>query len=185
MVVKAAPMTVEAFEERLRQSDILHDKYELIDGEMVEKMPNLEHAFIDGLLIMLLGVFVREHNLGWVLPELRVKLPDDLFNARQPDIAFVRAGRGDFDAKVAFPVMPDLLIEIKSPTDTYVQMRRKALYYLDNGALLVWLIFPEKAQIEVHRADDVIRTLGRGDTLTGDELLPGFSVAVSEIFRLD
>jgi Uma2 family endonuclease len=60
-------------------------------------------------------------------------------------------------------------------------MRKKALYYLENGATLVWLVFPRKQEIEIHEADG-IRTLTIDDTLEGGDVLPGFSLALKTLF---
>jgi Uma2 family endonuclease len=109
-------------------------------------------------------------------------MPGDAHNARMPDIAFTSRDRALPVAKSdAVPQMPDLAIEIQSPDDSVLRMREKALYYLTNGGKLVWLVFPCKQQIEVHTADE-IRTLGINDTLNGGDVLPGFALAVKDIF---
>jgi Uma2 family endonuclease len=86
--------------------------------------------------------------------------------------------------KGAVPQMPDLAVEVKSPSNTYLQLREKAIYYLKNGARLVWLVFPERQQIEIHTHDAPITTLGIGDTLDGGEVLPGFAMSVADVFDL-
>jgi Uma2 family endonuclease len=78
--------------------------------------------------------------------------------------------------------MPDLCIEIQSPNDTPLSMREKALYYLKNGSRMVWLLFTRRRQVEVHTPDD-IQILSIDDTLDGGDVLPGFTLAVKDIFR--
>ena len=83
--------------------------------------------------------------------------------------------------KGAVPQMPDLAVEIKSPTDSTIELREKAIYYLKNGAQLVWLVYPEKQQVEVHTAESV-QTLDSGAILHGDPLLPDFRLPVKDVF---
>ncbi len=178
-------MTVQAFEARLLELDIEDRNFELIDGIMGEKaMPDWDHASISGYLTIILGYFILQQRLGRLVPELRINLPNDQFNSRQPDIVFVAATHGAFDGGAPLPIMPDLVVEVKSPRDTCAKMRLKANYYIDHGARLVWLVFPAKKTIEIYdAADDSIRTLTADDTLTNDALFPGFSVSVAKIFE--
>jgi Uma2 family endonuclease len=78
--------------------------------------------------------------------------------------------------------MPDLAIEIKSPSDTVRLMREKAAYYLATGARQVWLVYPAQRIVEVYNLEADVEILMVGDTLTGGKLLPGFSLPVVEVF---
>lgn len=78
--------------------------------------------------------------------------------------------------------MPDLAIEIKSPDDTYDQMREKADYYLKNGSKLVWLIYSEKRLAEVHSAKTGTDILTADDMLDGADVLPGFKMPLESVF---
>jgi Uma2 family endonuclease len=174
--------TVHNFETFIALPENADRLFELIDGEIVEKVPTEEHAILAALLSGEIYLYLKQHPIGRVGVEPRHKLPDDEHNARMPDIAFTRRERALPVAKSgAVPQMPDLAIEIQSPDDSALKMREKALYYLTNGGQLVWLLFPRKQQIEVHTADE-IRTLGIDDTLDGGEVLPDFTLALSVIF---
>ena len=81
--------------------------------------------------------------------------------------------------------MPDLVIEVKSPDDTYTSMRERAQYYLAHGAKVVWLLYPEKRLVEVYRQDADSELLTGDDTLNGGDVLPHFVLSVHEIFDLD
>lgn len=70
----------------------------------------------------------------------------------------------------------------KSPGNTYAELREKARYYLAHGSRMVWLVYPEKREIEVHTTEVI--PLQATDTLTGGEVLPGFSAPVADIFDL-
>jgi Uma2 family endonuclease len=80
--------------------------------------------------------------------------------------------------------MPDVVVEVKSPDDTYASMRERAAYYLEHGARLVWLIYPAKSLVEVYRQGADSDILTRADTLQGEAVLPGFAPSVQEIFAL-
>ena len=81
--------------------------------------------------------------------------------------------------------MPDLAIEIQSPSQSDAFMARKASYYLAHGSKLVWLVFPSRRVVEVHRRSHRVETFTEEGTLDGGEVLPGFKFDVSEIFRFD
>jgi Uma2 family endonuclease len=178
----SARLTYDQFEQFLMQPENADRHFELIDGEIVEKkMPTEEHGEVTGNIFGPLWVFNQQHKLGRVVVEVLYRHPGDPSNARQPDIAFTLNTTEPVVTKGAVPRMPDLAVEIKSPTDTYRDMREKAYYYLAHGTKRVWLVYPEKRQVEVIVNDD-FQLLGEADTLDGGDLLPGFALAVSAIF---
>ena len=79
--------------------------------------------------------------------------------------------------------MPDLAVEVKSPDDSYAEIREKATYYLNNGVKLVWLVYPDGRRVEVFAAGAEAVTLEAENTLTGGDVLPGFQTKVSAIFE--
>jgi Uma2 family endonuclease len=183
MVAQPKLYTVSEFEDFLGQPENRGRLFELINGEIIEKMPTEEH----GVIVMKLGarlvIYVEAHQLGRVASETRYQMPQDEHNGRLPDISF----RSNPDTPVVRqgPVMqmPDLAVEVKSPDDTYRELREKADYYLANGARMVWLIYPEKRLVEVHTPDD-FDLLNDSDTLDGGDVLPGFTLPVREIFQV-
>lgn len=174
-------ITQEAFERFLAQPQNSEGSFELINGEIVEKMPTQLHSLIVGFFITLLNLYRWQNPIIWVMPEIRVKLSGDTYNDRVPDIGVVlRAGRV-FDPHAPLNYMPDLIIEIQSPSQSDKFMSDKADYYLEKGARRVWLVYSRKRIIEVRTKDDR-RLLTDEDMLDGGDILPGFSVAVREIF---
>jgi len=174
--------TVQDFDAFIALPENADRLFELIDGEIVEKVPTEEHGFLASLLSGEIYIYLKQNPIGRVAVEPRHKLPEDEHNARMPDIAFTSSERAlPIVTSGAVPQMPDLAIEIQSPDDAVLKMREKALYYLTHGARLVWLIFPRKQQIEVHTADD-ISVMTVGDTLNGGDVLPGFNLPVKDIF---
>lgn len=180
-IASPSPLTVDEFEHFLRQPENQDGLFELINGEIVEKMPTEEHGEITTNIVVPLGGFVRQHNLGRVVVEVRYRIPRDQHNARQPDISFTSGHRPRVN-KGAVLHMPDLAIEIQSPDDSIKAMREKAAYYLANGTQLVWLVFPQKRYIEVYRPGEEMEILFGSDVLEGGDLLPGFTLSVTEVF---
>jgi len=157
--------------------------YELIHGEIVEKVPTEEHAKIAGIILGELYFCLKYHpeikaHLG---PEVRYRPEGDLYNDRLPDVS-VRLSDQPPVRRGAVPGMPNLAVEIKSPDDTYMSMRDKAEYYVQHGCTMVWLIYPEKRIVEVYQPDKDIDLLVAGDMLSGREVLPGFMLAVEVVF---
>jgi Uma2 family endonuclease len=79
------------------------------------------------------------------------------------------------------PRLPDLAVEVQSPRNTVKAMHDKAYYYLANGVKMVWLIFPRKQVVQTFTAEEH-DLLTIDDMLTGGDLLPGFAMAVRDVF---
>ncbi len=174
--------TVDEFERFIDLPENADRLFELIDGEIVEKLPTEEHSSAAGNIYVGLRAFVNPRKLGRVLFEVRHQLPNEDDNSRLPDVEFTRAERvKPLVARGAVPQLPDLAVEVKSPNDRYTTMRRKALYYLDNGVQLVWLVYPETRRIEVW-TNETSKTLDMGDVLNGGDVLPGFTMSVEDVF---
>lgn len=180
MTMEKQLLTITAFEDFLAANpDRL---YELINGEIVEKVVTQEHAKIAGILIGELYIYLKMHpevkaHMG---PEARFSPVDDDGNDRKPDVS-VHLTDAPPVKKGAVEGMPDLAVEIKSPTNTYLELREKARFYLDNGCKLVWLVYPEKGIIDVYQPKQDIQILTSEDTLDGSTILPGFSIPVKTI----
>ena len=80
--------------------------------------------------------------------------------------------------------MPDLVAEVISPNDTAYEVRAKTEEYLRAGVQIVWVIDPHAKQVDVHRADGSLQKLYEAEELSGEEVVPGFRLLVSELFRV-
>lgn len=78
--------------------------------------------------------------------------------------------------------MPDFAVEVKSRRKAYDQLREKARFYITNGTRLVWLVYPAKRIVEVYFADGSSELFQADDTLSGGEMLAGFSMRVDDVF---
>lgn len=156
--------------------------YELINGEIVEKMTTEEHGVITVNIASEIRFFMKSQTSlkGHVTVEASYRRRDDESNERRPDVAFRLS---DEDPKRSIiEQMPDLAVEVKSPNDSYKELRAKALFYLANGSHLVWLVYPEKKIVEVFEQGKDSELYKEDETLSGSPVLEGFQLAVREIF---
>jgi Uma2 family endonuclease len=183
MVTQDKLVTVNEFEAFLARPGNADRRFELIHGEIVEKMPTQEHAFIIHIIAGEIYVYLKTSPIGRGMVEARYGLPGDKHNDRMPDFSFVSDPTRQLVKKGSAPYMPDLAVEVKSPDDTYKRMREKAEYYITNGCRLVWLVYPEKRLVEVYRPNTDIEILTENDSLDGFDVLPEFTLPVRELFR--
>ncbi len=181
MAVEQRLYTVEEYEAFLERSENDERLFELINGEIVEKMPTQEHGVITLRFGAKILTFVEEHNLGHVGVEIRHRPANDQHNDRLPDISFTRDASKELVTKAAVLSMPDLVVEVQSPSDTWRKMREKARYYIAKGTRLVWLVFQQQRIVEVYAPDDEF-TATEYDILDGRDVLPGFKIAIRDIF---
>ncbi|MCB9455283.1 MAG: Uma2 family endonuclease [Anaerolineaceae bacterium] len=177
-------MTIAQYEAFLALPENANRRFELVFGEVIEKMPTQLHAYIIQMLSGFLFVFLRQNPLGYALIEARYRLPDDEENDLIPDLSFVVKGRGALVRSGAAPYMPDLAVEAQSEGQSERFMLDKALRYLANGTRMVWIIYSTRQIVEVLTPTDR-RLLTMDDMLTGGNVLPGFNVAVRDLFPLE
>ncbi len=178
-----ARVTRDAFEDFLERADNRDRRFELINGEIVEKVVSEEHGAIVAYLAAQILVFANAHDMGRTAVEPRHRPAGDSENDLIPDLAFTRYENAlPLVTKGAVPRMPDLVIEVKSFDDSYTEMRKKASIYIANGSRLVWLVYPAKRLIEIIRAGGDSDILTENDTLDGEDVLTGFSMPVRQLF---
>ena len=142
-------------------------RFELIDGVLFEMSgPGGTHGRIATKLARFLDEHAENNDLGIVTVETGYHPQDNRFTLLLPDVAFVSEVRAPKPFPEKFvPIMPDLAIEIYSPSNTFEELREKAQVYFRHGTKLVWIVIPAQRTIEVHRPQVEIKTLGPGDTL--------------------
>ncbi len=159
---------------------------ELIRGVLCETMPaGQRHGKIVARLVAALVNFAEAGGLGTVVAsDSGVWLERDPDTVREPDIAFTSVERLPLDEDVAgyAEVVPDLVVEIASPSDSRREVYDKAHMWLSHGVRLVWVVHPETRTVDVHRPDEAVATLGYEDALDGLDALPGFTCEVSAVF---
>jgi Uma2 family endonuclease len=159
---------------------------ELIKGEIIEQMPTGHlHGYLEFLIANLLFNFVRKHNLGRVIGgESGVYTSRNPDTVRGMDVAYISHGRFARASHTGFlDVAPELIVEIMSPNDRWIDIQEKLAEYFGIGVQIVWLIDPQMEQVHVYRSLDDVRRLTAENELTAPEILPGFSVPIAEIFE--
>lgn len=156
---------------------------ELIHGAIIAKVTSEEH----GRIVINIGAELRQWLRdtpgveGHYSTEASVRIPGDEVNERRPDVSFRRTSDA-LSTEASLSQMPDFIVDVKSPHNSYDFLREKARYYLANGARLVWLVYPRKRIVEVYVAEGASELYTEGDTLSGGDVLPGFALRVGALF---
>jgi Uma2 family endonuclease len=83
------------------------------------------------------------------------------------------------------PLCPDFVVELRSPSDSLSIIQEKMQEYIDNGAQLGWLIDPEAQQVEIYRPKQAVEVQQAPKTLSGEEILPGFTLELASVIQLE
>jgi Uma2 family endonuclease len=166
--------------------------YELVEGRVVRvPPPGPDHGRISWVIARPLGTYVEAHGLGeiyvgetgWDLTR-RGERTDTVLAS---DVAVVRSARLPLPpprrGKTYRPIAPDLVVEIASPSQYRPDLTDKAQRCLDRGVSLVWVIWPDHRELDIWTPGATEpRTLQGDDTLDGGDIVPGFSLALSQIW---
>ncbi|SRR5581483_640910 len=173
-------LSVEEFERIAALPENAHKRLEFIGGEIVEVVSNSDASEIAANLLAAIQVFVKAHNLGRVTGAdggYRVSGEDYI-----PDVGFISKSRQPQRPHVTWnPLAPDLAVEVVSPTDRPQHIADKAVNYVLAGTLL-WYVYPDERQVKVYAPGQPVKTLSINDVLDGGQVLPGFTLAVKDIF---
>lgn len=165
-------------------------RYELVDGVLVRMAGTRPEAGdVTRRLIFPLAAHVRAHGLG------TVTLPDEVYDFERtgqpntgllPDIGFFYAYRAPLvDPHEPYPFAPDLAVEVAGTSQDQDALDAKARRYLAGGTALVWVIWPERRVVDVWHSDTMhhpVATLTADDTLSGEEVVAGFTFRVADLF---
>ncbi len=159
---------------------------ELIRGVLHETMPaGVRHGKIAAKLLLQLGYFVEPRKLGTLLTaDPGVWLERDPDTVRAPDIAFLAESTMALNADIPgfAEVVPELVVEVRSPSDSRREARDKARMWNDHGVRLVWVVHPDTRTLDVHQPGQAVLTLTADDTLDGADVLAGFTCTLADIF---
>jgi Uma2 family endonuclease len=134
-----------------------------------------------------LYVFASTHPRGRPYPEMLFRLPLNGSRNRRPDVAFVTFERWPKDRVMpltdnAWDVVPDLAVEVISPTDLVYELMQKIAEYFQAGVRLIWVVYPPERLVYVYEALTQVRILTLADELDGGAVLPGFRLPVAKLF---
>ena len=161
--------------------------FEFIDGRYVEKpSPGASASELTLLLMFRLMGHVLANRLGHCYGAKTVYqiFPDDPKRSRIPDGSFIRAGRlpKEKSPRGELSIAPDLAIEVVSPNDFVENLHERINDLLGAGVRLLWVVVPGTREIYVHRGDRTVTRLSTDDELTGEDVVPGFSCRIGELF---
>ncbi|MEP6835642.1 MAG: Uma2 family endonuclease [Gemmatimonas sp.] len=189
MVAASTRMTAE----QLIGYEIPGKRVELVRGQLLVREPA---GFSHGSLTLRLGVALTNHlakeqeREGWSLPRGRLATADPGFTlarrpdtVRAPDIAYVSRERHPEAMPEGFPEFaPDLAVEVRSPSDRTGAVVAKVGDWLSAGTSLVWVVDPPRQSVVAYRADGSVTVVGIAEALSGDDVLPGFSLPLATLF---
>lgn len=161
-------------------------RYELLDGELVERNLSAYTGSIAAKLIRRLGDHVEPAYLGVIGGSdfgLQI-FPGRPSRVVMPDGCYVSAAKlpNGLPARGWCRVAPDLVFEVVSPNDNAGKVEAKVRDYLAAGVSLVWVVYPDTRSVTVHHPDGTAISRAGNAELTGEDVLPGFSVTISDIF---
>lgn len=159
--------------------------FEVIHGQFVELPPmGAYESLLASLLGRLLGNFADEHQLGWVVVEVLFDLGLPKGCERRPDVAFVSYRRWPRNRPVprqrAWPVVPELMVEIVSPTNTANGIQDKLDDYFAAGVQLVWVVYPEQRRVYIYASATHVGIVDIAGELDGGVVLPGFRLPLTK-----
>ena len=162
-------------------------RYELIRGELCPLPPNnnAEHGNKTMSLSARVTIYVEDNDLGRCFAaETRFTIEENPDTSIGPDFAFVAKERlPDMLPKGYLKLAPDIVLETVSPSDTKREVSLKVARWLQAGTRIAWVLDPAAQTLTVHRTGVLPRILGPDDTLTGEEVLPGFEFPTQQLFR--
>jgi Uma2 family endonuclease len=176
------PISLSAIDEAIKE-----DRYEVVNGQYVELPPmSAREVDVASELVGNMRPFSKKQKLGRVVSEMLFHLADDL-PERRPDVALVSVERWPLTRPVpatnAWAVVPNLAVEVISPTNTWDEIIGKIGEYFRAGVQRVWVVVTSAEQVHVYDSPTQVRILTRDQELTDETLLPGFRLPLSQLFE--
>jgi Uma2 family endonuclease len=171
-------------EELARRPDL--NPCELVNGRVVPMAPAGHiHGEVESRLDVELALYARKTGSGRVMVgEVGIYTGRDPDTVRGADIVFISHERYARCGPSAFlDIAPELVVEILLPEDRPGQVNDKIQEYLSAGVDRIWFVNPRRRSVLVYRLSGQVEALAVGDLLRDEEILPGFSLPLSELFR--
>lgn len=180
MVLQTKLITAQEFDRVAALPENRDRRLELIAGEIIEVVSNSYSSRIAAAIVGELRAFTKPRRLGGVTgADGGYVVAGERYI---PDAAFISAERQPEGSHEAYnPLAPDLAVEVLSPGDEQATLRRKLTNYLYAGTT-VWVIDPEARTVEVHSPGQPLQVIHAAGILSGEPVLPGFSLPLADIF---
>jgi len=188
MASVATPERLITIDEYLQLASQFDGPTELVRGRIVIMNPPYPwHGYVCGRVVLLVGGFIESNDRGYpACNDSGVATEHDPDTMRGADFAFYsyqRLPKGTFKQKGYLSVAPDLVIEVKSPSDAWKNILAKVAEYLNAGVTVVCVLDPERQTATIYQADEPEQTLTAEQTLAFPTVLPGFSAVVKRFFE--
>lgn len=181
MAINAGRMTVEEFDQWVELPENADRLFEYVGGEVVEVPSNAYSSRLSARIIRYLDAYADEHNLGLVTGEAGGYMVAGERYA--PAAAFISKQKQTELADTGYnPLPPDLAVEVQSPSDDPYVLRMKIVNYLAAGTT-VWVVDRDNQRVEVYVPGQKPYIVEHDGVLDGGATLPGFTLAVADIFR--
>jgi Uma2 family endonuclease len=188
MASVATPEKLITVDEYLKLASQIDGPTELVRGRIITMTPPYPwHGYVCGKVDRIVGGFIETNDRGYpACNDSGVVTQHDPDTMRGADFAFYsyqRVPKGTFKKKGYLPVAPDLVIEVKSPSDLWKSILAKVAEYLNAGVTVVCVLDPERQTATIYQADQPEQTLSAEAMLSFPQVLPGFSVPVKRFFE--
>jgi len=161
-------------------------RYDLVNGQLVERHMGAESSRIAQLINQRIGLFADSQQRGLVWgPDCGYQIfTDDPNKVRYPDGSFITRGRlpDDLPPRGHMRIPADLMIEVVSPHDLAWEVDHKVDEFLRAGVRLIWVLYPDTRTVLVYRPGSAVTRLSNADELSGEDVLPGFTCRINELF---
>ncbi len=158
--------------------------YEVVNGEIVEIEPM--GAYATWIASLLLQAFAGQQNQGRAVSEMLFDFSRQVGTKRRPDLAFVSYARWPREKPIedteAWDVVPNLAVEVVSPSNTAREILDKVEEYFRAGVERVWVIYPSQRLVYVYSSPTDVTVIPDGSELTDESLLPGFRLPLQLLF---
>ena len=160
--------------------------YEIVNDQRVELPPMGANANrISFNLASEIQQFAKPRGLGQAITETLFRLRSEPNLQRRPDAAFVSSDRWPRGRRIpegnAWDVIPDLVVEVVSPTNLAEEIPTKVREYFEAGVRRVWVIYLHESLVYDYDSPRAIRVLGMEDALEGGEIIPGFRLSLVDL----
>lgn len=156
------------------------------EGKLIIMSPTgSESGRKNSKLLIRIGIWNEREKLGELFDSSSgFKLSNGA--TRSPDVSWIESSRWQAIPKAQqrsfAPIDPDFVIELMSPTDDLDELRNKMNEYINCGVKLGWLICPDEKRVEIYRQGEKKKILDNPSSLSGEDILPGLTVDLTDIF---
>jgi Uma2 family endonuclease len=168
---------------------VLPDLYEVVDGEIKEKLMSARSTDVASVITQVLGGEIRSRQLGKICVEMLYRIDVTSNLQRRPDVSFVSSAKWPWNRPApevaAWDMIPDLAIEVISPTNKMEEVMDKMDEYFRAGVSKVWIVLPVQQRIFIFESVTKVRVLTRADTFEDATLFPGLSLPLTSLFESD